>query len=54
MYSVDRGYYLKIGMQANWNEKYLTQVRYFSHVNTEWKLPHSGETSYLGEGFHII
>ena len=26
---------LKIGMQANWDEKYLTQVRYFAHVNAE-------------------
>ena len=25
--------YLKIDMQANWDEKYLTQVGYFSHVN---------------------
>ena len=24
---------LKIGMQVNWGEKYLTQVGYYSHVN---------------------
>ena len=47
MYSVDRGYYLKIGMQANWNEKYLTQVGNLSHVNAGWKVPHSGEMSNL-------
>ena len=25
--------YLKIGIQANWDEKYLTQVGYFAHAN---------------------
>ena len=25
--------FLRAGMQANWDEKYLTQVGYFSHVN---------------------
>ena len=25
--------YLKIVMQANWEEKYLTQLGYFSNVN---------------------
>ena len=29
--------YLKISMQANWDEKYLTQVEHFSHVNMGWK-----------------
>ena len=36
-------------MHANWDEKYLTQVGYFSHVNARRKVPHSGETSHLGE-----
>ena len=41
-------------MQAYWDEKYLTQLEYFSHVNAVWKVPHSGETSHLGEVFHLI
>ena len=45
--------WLKIGMQANWNEKYLTQLRHF-HVNQEWKVSHSGETPYLGEMSQLI
>ena len=39
-------------MQANWDEKYLTQVGYVSHVNAGRKVPHSGETSHLGEMSH--
>ena len=35
-------------MQANWVERYLTQVRYFSHVNARLKVSHSGEMSHLG------
>ena len=27
-------YHLKIGLQANWGEKHLMQVRHFSHVNS--------------------
>ena len=46
--------YLKIGMQANWDETYLTQVGYFFHVNVWWKIPHSGETSQLGEISYLI
>ena len=30
-------HYLKIGMLANWNENYLTQVGYFPHVNAKRK-----------------
>ena len=30
-------------MQAHEDEKYLTQVRYFSHAKTGWKVSHSGE-----------
>ena len=41
-------------MQANWDENYLIQVGYFSHVNAEWKVPHSGDSSHLGEVFHLI
>ena len=41
-------------MQANWDEKYLTQVGYISDVNTGWKVPNSGETSLLGEISHLI
>ena len=41
-------------MQAKWDEKQLTQVEYFSHVNVEWKLSHSGGTSHLGEISHLI
>ena len=46
-------HYLQIGMQADWDEKYLTQVGYFSHVNAEWKVRHSGETSHRGEVFYL-
>ena len=41
-------------MQANWDEKCLTQVGYFSHINPEKKVSHSGETSHLGEMSHLI
>ena len=41
-------------MQTNWDEKYLTQVGYFSHLIERWKVPQSGETSHLGEVFHLI
>ena len=41
-------------MHGNWDEKYLTQVEYFSHVNAGRKVPHSGETSHLGEMSNII
>ena len=34
-------------MQANWDEKYLSQVGHISHVNAGWKVPHSGETTHL-------
>ena len=40
-------------MKANWNEKYLTQVGYFPHVNAGWKESHPGETSDLGEMCHL-
>ena len=33
--------------QANWDEKYLTPVRHFSHVNAGWKVSHLSETSHL-------
>ena len=39
--------FLKIVMQANWDEKHLTQVGYFSDVNVGWKVSHSGEMSHL-------
>ena len=39
-------------MQANLDEKYLTQVG--MNVNAEWKVPHSGETSHLGDVLHLI
>ena len=32
--------FLKIVKQVNWDEKYLTQAGYFSHVNAEWKVSH--------------
>ena len=38
---------LKIGTQAHWGEKYLTQVAYFAHLIARWKTAHSGETSHL-------
>ena len=41
-------------MQANCDETYLTQVGYFSHVNAELKVYHSGETSHLGEMSYLI
>ena len=41
-------------MQANWDEKYVTQVGSFSHVNAGQKVPHPGETSHLGEMSHLI
>ena len=41
-------------MQAKWDEKYLTQVGYFSLVNAEWKVSYSGGTSQLGEMSHLI
>ena len=41
-------------MQTNWDETYLTQVGYFSHVNAGRKVPHSGEKSHLGEMSHLI
>ena len=30
-------------MQADWDKKYLIQVRDFSHENVEWKVSHSDE-----------
>ena len=41
-------------MQDKWDEKYTTQVEYFSHVNTRWKVSHLGEAFHLGEMFHLI
>ena len=41
--------YLEIGMQANWDEKYLTQVACFSHVIAGWEVSHSSETSQLND-----
>ena len=43
-----------MSMQANWDEKHLTQVGYFSHVNAGWKVCHSDETSYLSEMSELI
>ena len=40
--------------QVNWDETYLFQAGYFSHVNAGWKLFHSDETSRLGEMPHLI
>ena len=45
--------YLKIETQVNWDEKYLTHVGHFSHVNLGFSC-HSGETSHLGEMSHLI
>ena len=45
--------YSEIGMQANWDEKYLTQVGYFSHINLEWKVSRSGDKSHIGEMSHL-
>ena len=42
------------GMQTNWDEKYLTHVECFSHVNPGWKISHLGEMSHLREMFHLI
>ena len=36
-------------MQANWEERYLNQMGYFSHVNAGSKLSHSGKIFHLGE-----
>ena len=33
-------------MQANWDEKYLTEVGYFSPVNRGSKVSHSDEMSH--------
>ena len=41
-------------MQPNWDEKYLTQMGYFSHINAGPKVFHSGETSDLSEMSHLI
>ena len=41
-------------MQVNWDEKYLTQVGFFSHVNPGWNASHSGGTSHLIETPHLI
>ena len=44
-------------MQANWDEiqvGYFTQEGHFSHVNGGCKVPHSGETSHLGEMLHLV
>ena len=41
-------------MQANWDEKYLIPVEYFSHLNMGRKLSSSGETSHLDEMLHLI
>ena len=46
--------HLKIGMEANRDEKYLFQAGLFSHVNPGWKLSHSGETSHLGDTSHLM
>ena len=45
---------MKTGMQANWDEKHLTQLGYFSHVNAGRKVSHSVKTSHLGEMSHLI
>ena len=41
-------------MHANWNEKCLIQVGYFSRVNAGQKPPHSAEISHLSEKSHFI
>ena len=43
-----------IGMQSNWNGKYLTQVGHFSHVNPGCKVFHFGEMPLVSEIPHII
>ena len=40
-------------MEANQNKKYLFQVKHFNHVNSEWKLSHSGEMSHLDDMSHL-
>ena len=44
--------YFKIDTHVNWDEKYLTHVGHFSHVNLDSKVSHSGET--LAEMSHLI
>ena len=46
--------YLKISMQSNWAEKYLTYVVRFSHVNVGWKVCHSGEAAHLEKMSHLV
>ena len=46
--------YLKLGMLANLDETYFTQVGHFSYVYQEWKVFHSGETCHIGDIFHLI
>ena len=41
-------------MQVNWNEKYLIQLGYFSHVKPEYKVSHSDEKSILCEMSHLM
>ena len=42
-------------MHANWDEKFLTtQVVYFSHINAEWRVSYSDDTSRLGEMSNLI
>ena len=46
--------YLKISMQSNRAEKYLTYVVRFSHVNVGWKVCHSGNAAHLEKMSHLI
>ena len=46
--------YLKIGIQANWDEKYLTQVGYFAHANAGWNVSQLGKTSHPDKMTHLI
>ena len=46
--------YLKIGIQANWDEKYLTQVGYFAHANAGWNVSQLGETSHSDKMTRLI
>ena len=46
--------YLKIGIQANWDEKYLTQVGYFAHANAGWNVSQLGETTHPDKMTRLI
>ena len=39
-------------MQANWDKNSLRWDIFFFQVNVGWKVPHSDETSHLGETSH--